>query len=244
MVYRYGQLRAQLEPSSRPVRVRPTTDGGRVRPVRAVRARARDRCRRARHGRDRPGTLTAQALADAAAVVDATLVFASPAALRNVVATAAELTPTSARPSAGSDSCCRPGHRCRPPCCATWRGVAERRAAHAVRDDRSAARDRHLAGRDRSRRARQRGLRRAATAWRDGRHQHARRPRPRLGSPVRRSGRSRRDLVVGRAREGPLRPAVGDRTRPARATSAGTGPATSDTSMLRAGSGSRGGWCT
>ena len=35
-----------------------------------------------------PGTLTAAALADAVAAVDATVVFASPAALRNVVATA------------------------------------------------------------------------------------------------------------------------------------------------------------
>ncbi|MEO6653157.1 MAG: alpha/beta fold hydrolase, partial [Ilumatobacteraceae bacterium] len=40
----------------------------------------------------RPGTLTAQALGDAIARVDATLVFASPAALANVVRTAGELT--------------------------------------------------------------------------------------------------------------------------------------------------------
>ena len=40
-----------------------------------------------------PGSLTAAALADAAAAVDATVVFASPAALRRVVATAAELAP-------------------------------------------------------------------------------------------------------------------------------------------------------
>ncbi len=40
-----------------------------------------------------PGTLTAEALAGAAAAIDATLVFASPAALRNVVATAPKLTP-------------------------------------------------------------------------------------------------------------------------------------------------------
>jgi acyl-CoA synthetase (AMP-forming)/AMP-acid ligase II/pimeloyl-ACP methyl ester carboxylesterase len=39
-----------------------------------------------------PGSLTAAALADAAAAVDATVVFASPAALRRVVATAADLT--------------------------------------------------------------------------------------------------------------------------------------------------------
>jgi acyl-coenzyme A synthetase/AMP-(fatty) acid ligase/pimeloyl-ACP methyl ester carboxylesterase len=38
-----------------------------------------------------PGTLTAAALADAADAIDATVVFASPAALRNVVATAAGL---------------------------------------------------------------------------------------------------------------------------------------------------------
>ncbi len=40
----------------------------------------------------KPGTLTAGGLADAAAAIRATLVFASPAALRNVVATAGELT--------------------------------------------------------------------------------------------------------------------------------------------------------
>ncbi|MDN4611299.1 alpha/beta fold hydrolase [Arthrobacter burdickii] len=39
-----------------------------------------------------PGTLTAQALADAAAAVDATVVFASPAALRNVLTTSADVT--------------------------------------------------------------------------------------------------------------------------------------------------------
>lgn len=40
-----------------------------------------------------PGTLTAVALADAVSAVGGTVVFASPAALRNVVATAHELTP-------------------------------------------------------------------------------------------------------------------------------------------------------
>ncbi len=40
-----------------------------------------------------PRTLTAQALANAAAAINATVVFASPAALVNVVATAVELTP-------------------------------------------------------------------------------------------------------------------------------------------------------
>lgn len=41
----------------------------------------------------KPGTLTATALAEAVAAVDATVVFASPAALRNVAATAGDLTP-------------------------------------------------------------------------------------------------------------------------------------------------------
>jgi cis-3-alkyl-4-acyloxetan-2-one decarboxylase / olefin beta-lactone synthetase len=40
----------------------------------------------------KPGALTAAALADAVAAVDATMIFASPAALRKVVATAPELT--------------------------------------------------------------------------------------------------------------------------------------------------------
>ena len=41
----------------------------------------------------RPGTLTAAALGDAAAAIDATVVFASPAALANVLATASGVTP-------------------------------------------------------------------------------------------------------------------------------------------------------
>jgi acyl-coenzyme A synthetase/AMP-(fatty) acid ligase/pimeloyl-ACP methyl ester carboxylesterase len=40
----------------------------------------------------KPGTLTSARLAEAAAAIEATLIFASPAALRNVVATAGELT--------------------------------------------------------------------------------------------------------------------------------------------------------
>ena len=41
----------------------------------------------------KPGTLTAAALADAAEAIDATVVFASPAALRNVVTTESDLSP-------------------------------------------------------------------------------------------------------------------------------------------------------
>jgi olefin beta-lactone synthetase len=48
-----------------------------------------------------PGRLSAAALADAVAAVDATLVFASPAALRNVVATAAGTSPTQRAALAG-----------------------------------------------------------------------------------------------------------------------------------------------
>ncbi len=48
-----------------------------------------------------PRTLTAKALAEAAAAIDATVVFASPAALVNVVATAAELTPALRKVLAG-----------------------------------------------------------------------------------------------------------------------------------------------
>ncbi|MDJ0923161.1 MAG: alpha/beta fold hydrolase [Acidimicrobiia bacterium] len=48
-----------------------------------------------------PGTLEATALASAVAAVDATLVFASPAALKNLVATAGELTPSQRAALAG-----------------------------------------------------------------------------------------------------------------------------------------------
>ncbi|MDN5779290.1 MAG: AMP-binding protein, partial [Humibacillus sp.] len=48
-----------------------------------------------------PGTLTATALADAVSAIDGTVVFASPAALRNVVATAHELTVDHRRALAG-----------------------------------------------------------------------------------------------------------------------------------------------
>jgi olefin beta-lactone synthetase len=95
VVYRHHQLRAQLEqvrtlcdiiPSDRLVAAfapfalyGPALGIGAVVPQMDV---------------TKPGTLTATALADAAAAIEATLVFASPAALRNVVATAGELTAT------------------------------------------------------------------------------------------------------------------------------------------------------
>ena len=65
-----------------------------------------------------PRTLTARALGDAAVAVDATLVFASPAALANVVRTADELTDDHRAASTGSGCCCRLVRRCDRPCCA------------------------------------------------------------------------------------------------------------------------------
>ena len=124
-----------------------------------------------------PGTLTAAALADAVAAVDATVVFASPAALRNVVATAVALD---RRPASRRSAAVRRVMSAGAPvpvvaAAAVAESAAERRAAHAVRDDRGAAGDRHLARRDRGRRRRQRGLRRRAAARRPGSAQPTRR---------------------------------------------------------------------
>ncbi len=76
----------------------------------------------------RPGTLTADALADAAASVGATLVFASPAALRNVVATASRLTPISRQHSRASGWCSRPGRRWQCRCCGAYSKSSRRRS--------------------------------------------------------------------------------------------------------------------
>ena len=68
-----------------------------------------------------PGTLTAAALADAADAVDATVVFASPAALRDVVATVDGLDrdpPGGAGRGSGWSS--PRGRRCRRRCCTPW----------------------------------------------------------------------------------------------------------------------------
>ena len=63
----------------------------------------------------KPGTLTADALGAACASIDATIVFASPAALANVRAHRAG-APTRDWPRSGW--CCRPAHRCPSPRCA------------------------------------------------------------------------------------------------------------------------------
>ena len=94
VVYRHGQLQAQLDTLRTAYGMHPRRPArGGVPAVRALRARAGHRLRGARRPRSRH--LTAAALADAAeAVADATVVFASPAALRSVVATAHGLTPS------------------------------------------------------------------------------------------------------------------------------------------------------
>jgi acyl-coenzyme A synthetase/AMP-(fatty) acid ligase/pimeloyl-ACP methyl ester carboxylesterase len=93
VVYRHYQLRAQLELVRRVCDVRPTD--------RLVAAFAPFALYGPALGMGaavpnmdvtKPATLTAPALAKAAAAIEATLVFASPAALRNVAATATDLT--------------------------------------------------------------------------------------------------------------------------------------------------------
>ena len=108
-----------------------------------------------------PGTLRAAALADAAAAIDATLVFASPAALVNVIATADALEPRH-RAALARIRRAPLGRRAGQPVGARRGrgGRAERRGAHALRHDRGAARHRRHAGRDRRRRAGERCLRR------------------------------------------------------------------------------------
>ena len=94
VVYTHGQLAAQVEQVRRVHRL---TDRDRLvaafapfalyGPALGVAAAVPDMTVTA------PGTLTATALAEAVRAIDATVVFASPAALRNVVATAADLSP-------------------------------------------------------------------------------------------------------------------------------------------------------
>ncbi|HYI59121.1 MAG TPA: alpha/beta fold hydrolase [Microlunatus sp.] len=94
VVYRHRQLRAQLDLVSRVCELQP---GARLVAAFAPFALYGPALGAAAAVPDmdvtRPGTLTATALAEAVAAVDATVVFASPAALRNVAATASDLTP-------------------------------------------------------------------------------------------------------------------------------------------------------
>ena len=159
-----------------------------------------------------PQTLTAATLAEAVEAVDATVVFASPAALRGVLASAGGPhagTAGGARRGAPADlgGGAGPGH----PAARRPAGAAGRSGAHAVRDDRGDAGHRHLPGTDRGGRSRQRGVRRPATERCRRGDQPADRPGPcRRGSDLGRRG-DRRDVHPRRAREGPLRRPVGDR---------------------------------
>jgi olefin beta-lactone synthetase len=65
-----------------------------------------------------PSTLTAVALAEAVATLDATLVFASPAALTNVAATADALEPHHLAAMAGVRTLMSAGAPVPPSCCA------------------------------------------------------------------------------------------------------------------------------
>ncbi|WP_425485480.1 alpha/beta fold hydrolase [Arthrobacter wenxiniae] len=77
-----------------------------------------------------PRTLTAAALADAAAAINATVVFASPAALVNVVATAAQLTATHTAALSGVDLVLSAGAPLGEPLLAKVQELAPRAALH------------------------------------------------------------------------------------------------------------------
>ena len=109
VVYTHGQLEAQRDLLAAAYAVDRRRPAGRR--VRAVR-RSTDRrwgYRPAVPDMDvtSPGTLTAAALADAVAAVDATLVFASPAALVNVMATASALSDDERPRWTACGCCCR-----------------------------------------------------------------------------------------------------------------------------------------
>ena len=180
-----GRPRAQLaalRDGVRDHRGRPARRG--LPAVRALRAGARHRVGRARR-RCKPGALTAAALADAVAAVDATMVFASPAALRNVVATAAELgrgqRDALARRPAGRlrrrAGARRAAARAARPCCRTPTAHTPYGMTEALPVTDIALR------RDRRGRPGQRGVRRAAAARR--RRRRSARCRPTAGRTAR-----------------------------------------------------------
>ncbi len=189
----------------------------------------------------KPGALTAAALARAVAAVDATIVFASPAALRTVVATAAGLDAGQRSALAGVRRVVSAGAPVPAALLHALRArAAARRGAHAVRDDRGAAGHRRRARRDRRRRAGQRGVRRASPAR--GRRRGD--PADHRGGAHARARCHRRDQRRRPARQGPLRPAVGG---PAAQRARG-GPAPHRRRRAprrrRAGCGWRAGWST
>ncbi len=159
-----------------------------------------------------PGTLTAVKLAEAVASLDATVVFASPAALRNVLATADQLTPAHRKAlwrvrllmSAGAPvpaALLRRAHR----------GAPGRGPAHAVRHDGGSAGHGHLPRPDRAGRRGRRRLRGPAAAGRRGAAEPADPGRRGRRRADRRGRRARRDRRTRRPREGGLRRAVDHR---------------------------------
>ncbi|WP_349814750.1 AMP-binding protein [Curtobacterium sp. MCJR17_043] len=161
-----------------------------------------------------PRTLTARAVADAVAAADATVVFLSPAAIANVVATASALTDDDRRAlgrvrlflSAGA-----------PVSAALLTAATElmpNASAHTpLRDDRGAAHDRRGPRRGHGRLGVLVGghLRRPTRCVRPGADRAPRRGRPGDRSAHRDARRHRRDRRRGAARAGPLRPALAHR---------------------------------
>ena len=204
VVYRHDQLRAQLDQVRAVMRIGPEdrlvaafAPFALYGPALGIAAAVPDM------DVTRPATLTAVGLAEAVQAVEATVIFASPAALRHVVETADRLDSEHRSALAGVRTVLSAGA---PVPVALLRRVqrpdAGRRVAHPVRNDRSPPRQRRLAGPDRGGRARQRGVRRLGGAGRDDPDQ-----RPRCSRPGhRRAGRvgrgDRRDLRLGGAREG------------------------------------------
>ena len=132
----------------------------RLPPVRALRPGARDPVGRA--GGAETGRPHRRGAGRAVAAVDATMVFASPAALRTVVATAAGLDAAQRGALAGVRRVVSAGAPVPAALLHALRDVLPNAdGAHAVRDDRGAAGHRRRARRDRRRRAGQRGVRRA-----------------------------------------------------------------------------------
>ncbi|WP_367651769.1 alpha/beta fold hydrolase [Curtobacterium sp. MCPF17_052] len=167
-----------------------------------------------------PRTLTARAVADAVVAADATVVFLSPAALANVVATASALSDDDRRAlgrvrlflSAGA-----------PVSAALLTAATElmpNASAHTpLRHDRGAADDGRRPGRGPRRRVRRRRdvgsrhLRRPTSCVGAGADRPARRRRPRDRSTHRDTGRHRRDRRRRPARARPLRPPLAGRPR-------------------------------
>ena len=212
--------------------------------VRPLRAGARDRLGRPGRARSRARSPPPR-WPTRSPPSDATMVFASPAALRNVVAHRATLTAAQRDALAGVRRVVSAGAPVPASLLHALRDVLPHAArAHAVRDDRGPARHRRRPRRDRRRRARERGVRRAAAARRRRRGDARSTPTAPRRAAHPRARRHRRDQRRGAARQGPLRPALGGPAGERPRRRGGTAPATSGTSTPTAGCGWRAGWST